>query len=74
MAPSRTIDIHPEGTVARVDVVNTFRCIRRSFHVVSRRFALSNSVFTQLTGLFAPGSIPGSSTKASWAPAPFSDR
>lgn len=50
MAPSIAIDIHPEGTAARVDVVNTFRCIRKSFHVVSRRFALSNSVFPQVTG------------------------
>ena len=63
MAPSIAIDIHPEGTAARVDVVNTFRCIRRSFHVVSRRFALSNSVFPQVTGHFAPSSIPGSSTE-----------
>jgi hypothetical protein len=63
MAPSIAIDIHPEGTAARVDVVNTFRCIRRSFHVVSRRFALSKSVFPQVTGPFAPSSIPGSSTK-----------
>jgi hypothetical protein len=65
MAPSIAIDIHPEGTAARVDVVNTFRCIRRSFHVVSRRFALSNSVFPQVTGPFAPSSIPGSSTTES---------
>jgi hypothetical protein len=63
MAPSIAIDIHPEGTAARVDVVNTFRCIRRSFHVVSRRFPLSNSVFPQVTGPFAPSSIPGSPTK-----------
>lgn len=62
MAPSIAIDIHPEDTAARVDVVNTFRCIRKSFHVVSRRFALSNSVFPQVTGPFAAGSIPGSST------------
>ena len=76
MAPSIAIDIHPGGTAARVDVVNTFRCIRRSFHVVSRRFALSNSVFPQVTGPFAPSSIPGSSTtesagqKAFWLACP----
>jgi hypothetical protein len=51
MAPSIAIDIHPEGTAARVDVVNTFRCIRRSFRVVSRRFALSNSSFRRSQGL-----------------------
>jgi hypothetical protein len=35
MAPSIAIDIHPEGTAARVDVVNTFRYPQ----VVSRCFA-----------------------------------
>jgi hypothetical protein len=31
--------------------------------VISRRFASSNSIFPQLTGIFGAGSIPGSSTK-----------
>ena len=35
---------------------------RGSFHVVSRRFASSLFVFLQVTGIFAAGSIPGSST------------
>jgi hypothetical protein len=31
--------------------------------VISRRFASSNLVFSQLKHIFEPGSIPGSSTK-----------
>jgi hypothetical protein len=45
-----------------VDVINTVRVVRRSFHVVSRRFASSSSVFPQLRAISVTGSIPGSST------------
>jgi len=62
MAASIAIDVHPEGTAARVDVVNTFRCIRRSFRVLSRRFTYLNSVFAQVSAISVPVSIPGSST------------
>lgn len=41
MAPSIAIDIHPEGTAARVDAINTTRYIRRSLRVISRCFASS---------------------------------
>jgi hypothetical protein len=42
--------------IALVDAVNTFR-------VVSRTFASSDTTFPQVSTIFAPGSIPGSSTK-----------
>jgi hypothetical protein len=59
-----SLDSRPPGSrLRRVDAVNTFRCIRRSFHVVSRRFASSFSASQQVSWLFAAGSIPGSSTK-----------
>lgn len=46
----------------RVDAVNNSRCIRRSRHVVSRRFAYRYLGFPQVIPEFVAGSIPGSST------------
>jgi hypothetical protein len=47
----RSLYMFPLYCRTRVDGVNTFRCIRRSPHVVSRRFASSYSTFPQLTGI-----------------------
>ena len=55
--------VRAERRLRDVVGVNTFRCIRRSFHVVSRRFASSNSAFPQVKPISAPSSIPGSSTR-----------
>jgi hypothetical protein len=53
----------PANRGGRVDGVNTFRFIRRSFHVFPRCFALPDSAFPQVSTIFVPGSIPGSSTE-----------
>jgi hypothetical protein len=55
--------VRAERRLRDVDGINTFRCIRRSFHVISRRFACSDSAFPQVTLFYAAGSIPGSSTE-----------
>ena len=49
--------------VRRVDGINTFGCIRRSFHVLFALFRVVNTTFSQVKLLFAAGSIPGSSTE-----------
>jgi hypothetical protein len=64
MAPSIAIDIHPEGTAARVDVVNTFRCIRRSFHVVSRCQIRS---FRSSQGLLRRVRFPAAPLRKCWS-------
>ena len=60
---SRSLYTFPLYCRTRVDGVNTFRCIRRSPHVVSRRFAWSISVFPQVSAISVAGSIPCSSTE-----------
>ena len=58
LTPADSTETQPRRRKTCIDAINTFRCIGRSFRVVSR----SQLRFPQVTRLYASVSIPGSST------------
>ena len=55
----------------RVDAINSLRYARRSRHVISRAFASLKVKFSQVSPIYAPSSIPGSSTRRAAEMRPF---